>query len=159
LGGHGGGLAGPVTVGGSGALGMKLASADTLEAQLAGARTFFEVGYPYAPIDQFWARGCLELGGGVWTHYIHSKESFSNARFISWWLGWTVGMAPGIEVMGRIRYQTDMFAGIFLKASWFIPFTGPQWYGDADPPEFSLGGFNLQVGLRFGKYPSRPFKM
>jgi len=159
LGGHGGGFVSPVMLGGGGALGVKFGSADSLEAELAGARAFLDAGYPYAPIDQFWARGCLELGGGVWTHHIHYKESFSDSDFSRWWLGWAVGMAPGIEVMGRIRYQSDMFAGIFLKASWFIPFTGPQSYGDSDPPAFGLGGFNLQVGLRFGKYPPRPFKM
>ena len=162
LGGHGGGLAGPVTVGGRGAFCYKGAAADSLESQLAGAGAFFELGYPWAPVDQFWARGFLELGGTAWVHYLHTKESFSDPNFLRWYMGWVAGANPGIEVLGRIRYAGDLFAGLFLKAGWFIPFTGTQWAAGSDEPlrpEFSMSGLNLQLGVRFGRYPFKPFKI
>jgi len=93
------------------------------------------------------------LGGTAWVHYLHTKESFSDPNFPRWYMGWVAGANPGIEVLGRMRYAGDLFAGLFLKAGWFIPFTVTQWRPAADEPlrpEFSMSGLNLQLGVRFG---------
>jgi hypothetical protein len=158
-GGHGGSIAGPVSLGGRGALTARDDAADSLEAQMAGAMAGFEVGYPYGPRDWFWVRPCVELGGGAWVHYVHSRGAFSDPSFKRWFLAWTTGITPAIEVMGRVRYGGESFAGVFLKAGWYLPFGGPRWTGDDDPPAFSIEGFSLQFGLRFGRYPYRPIEI
>ncbi len=159
FGGHGGGIAGPVSVGGRGALTVRQDKADSLEAQFAGALAGFEVGYPYVPGYWFWVRPCLELTGGAWVHYVHSLDAFSEPNFSRYFLAWTLGMTPALEAMARVRYGGESFAGLFVKAGWYLPFSGPIWIGDSDPPEFSIKGFSLQIGLRFGRYPFEPMKI
>ncbi|MEO0086435.1 MAG: hypothetical protein ABIK37_07385 [candidate division WOR-3 bacterium] len=159
FGGHGGGIAGPVSLGGRGAISARQDRASALEAQFAGALAGFEVGYPYAPERWFWVRPCLELVGGAWVHYVHSNESFSEPNFSRYFLAWTFGVTPAVEVMGRLRYGGESFVGLFLKPGWYVPFAGPVWTGDSDPPRFSIKGFSLQVGLRFGRYPFEPMRI
>jgi hypothetical protein len=159
LGGHGGGHVGLLTVGGRGAVMTRNAKVDGLAAEMFGVNGFFDIGFPYAPVEQFWVRPCLELGGGTWVHYIHSDESFSQPDFSRWYLAWTFGMLPGAEVMGRIRYMGDNYVGLFVKGGYFVPFSGPGWSGDAEPPKLGLSGFALQFGLRFGKLEQKSFRL
>ncbi len=154
LGGHGGGLVGDVTLGGGGAAAVRPAETDSLAAELAGLTGFFEVGYRFAPVDFLWIRPCVDISGAAWVHYAHSHDSFNDPDFSQWYLAWTIGAAPGLELMGKLRYQNYRYVGLFVKANYFLPVVGPQWSQDPDPPSFSIEGFNIQVGLRFGQYPS-----
>jgi hypothetical protein len=61
--------------------------------------------------------------------------------------------------MGRFRCGGESFAGAFLKACWYVPLSGPVWIGDDDPPGFSIKGFSLQAGLRFGRFPFTPLRV
>jgi hypothetical protein len=155
-GGHGGSQVGPVTVGGFGAAAVRANHADSLGSELAALRAGFEVGYPYVPVEWFWLRGCLEFAGAGCVIYAHSVENgvvlgnFSG-RVKRWYSSWTVSAAPGVEVMGMLPTLPGSYAGLFMKASYVWPFVGPQWFGDQPPPNFSLRGFSLQIGLRFGK--------
>jgi len=56
--------------------------------------------------------------------------------------------------MGSMPISDESYIGLFVKASYFIPVTRPAWFGDKNPPDFDLGGFALQIGLRFGKTAS-----
>ncbi len=159
VGGHGAAFVEDVTVGGRGAVAFRSVAADSLGSEFLGLTGFVEVGYRYAPVDYAWVRPCLDLGGGVWTLFVHSHDSFSQPNFSRWYLAWTMGAAPGLELMGRLRYRSDNYVGLFVKGSYFLPFHGPSWGGDDDPPEFSLKGFNLHLGLRFGKMPVRAFRI
>jgi hypothetical protein len=157
LGGHGGGQVGIVTFGGSGAIGARASHADAL-------RGNFEAGYPYAPVEWLWVRPCIDVGLAGWLVYAHSVEggtlvgSFPS-NFSKWYAAWTLGAAPGVEVMGRLPSSRESFVGLFAKADYFIPVAGPEWFGDVSPPKFSLSGFNVQVGLRFGRTPYRAFRI
>lgn len=154
LGGHGAGWAGDFTVGGRGAVTGYQTRADSLEAQGGGARLFLETGYAWSPVEQFWVRPVVELGGDALFFYIHDTGSpFRDPDFSRWHVGWTLGVAPGLEVMGRLRHHIDRYVGLFAKAHYYIPVYGPDWYLDEEPAEFSLQGLHLQFGLRFGKMP------
>lgn len=155
IGGHGAGLVGDVTLGGWGVATARGASADSLEASLLGLMGGFEVGYAYSPVEYCWVRPCLDLGIGLSTHYAHSVESFSQPNFSRWYLEMSTGFAPGLELMGRLRYREVNYIGLFVKGSYSLPVIGPVWFGDADPPEFSFKGFSLHLGLRFGKLSAR----
>jgi len=155
-GGHGGSQVGPVTLGGFGAVAARANHADSLGSELAALRAGFEVGYPYVPVEWFWLRGCLELGGASLAIYAHSVENgvvlgnFSG-RVKRWYSSWTVSAAPGVEVMGMLPTFPGSYAGLFMKASYVWPFAGSHWFGDQPPPDFSLRGFYLQIGVRFGR--------
>ncbi len=164
LGGHGGGQVGIVTFGGSGAIGARTSHADSLASELVALRGDFEAGYPYAPLAWFWVRPCLDVGFATWLVYVHSVEGgmlvgSSEPDFRRWFSAWSLGAAPGVEVMGRLPSSRESFIGLFAKASYSVPFVGPEWFGDVSPPKFSLSGFNVQVGLRFGSVPYRAFRI
>jgi len=152
LGGHGGEYVGPVTLGGSGALSIwHHSQADSLESRLFAIRANFEAGFPYSPNAWFSVRPCVELGGNGMVVYAQTL----NADSKMWFAAWNVGAAPGIELMGSLPTSSESSIGLFVKASYFIPVSGPSWFGDKDPPAFSLSGFALQIGLRFGRTVSR----
>lgn len=157
FGGHGGSQIGVVTIGGSGAAAVRANHADSLGSELAAIRGNFEVGYPYTPVEWFWLRGCLEVGGAGCVIYAHSVENgvllgnFSD-NLKRWYSTWMISAAPGVEVMG-IWPQSQV--GLFMKASYVIPIARTQWLGDKPPPAFSIGGFSLQIGLRFGQIAHR----
>jgi hypothetical protein len=164
LGGHGGGRAGIVTFGGSGAIAARASHADSLGSELLALRGNFEAGYPYAPAEWFWVRPCVEVGLAGWYVYAHSVEGGTlvgapQPNYSKWFAAWTLGAAPGLEVMGRLRSSRESYVGLFAKASYFIPATGPDWFGDVPPPQFSLSGFAIQVGMRFGRTPYGGFRM
>jgi len=153
FGGHGGSQVGVVTLGGSGAATVRANHADSLGSELAAIRGNFEVGYPYSPVEWFWLRGCLEIGGAGCVIYAHSVENgllLGNfgGNFKRWYSAWIVSAAPGVELMGTLP---GSYVSLFTKASYAIPVAGPQWLGDRLPPAFSLGGFSIQIGLRFGQ--------
>jgi hypothetical protein len=153
FGGHGGSQVGVVTLGGSGAATVRANHADSLGSELAAIRGNFEVGYPYAPVEWFWLRGCLEIGGAGCVIYAHSVENgllLGNfgGNFKRWYSAWIVSATPGVELMGTLP---GSYVSLFTKASYAIPVAGPQWLGDRLPPAFSLGGFSIQIGLRFGQ--------
>ena len=164
FGGHGGGQVGIVTFGGSGAITVHAAHADSLGSELVALRGGFNAGYPYAPLKWFWVRPCVDVGAAGWLVYAHSVEGGvrvggSQPNFSRFFSAWTLGAAPGVEVMGRLPSSRESFIGVFAKADYFIPLTGPEWFGDIPPPKFSLSGFNLQVGMRFGGTPYRAFRI
>ncbi len=148
VGGHGGDHVGPVTLGGSGAISpWHHCQADSLESRLFAIRANFEVGFPYSPNEWVSVRPCVELGGNGLVVYAQTPSADSKM----WFAAWTVGAAPGVELMGSLPTSSESFIGLFVKASYFIPVSGPAWFGDDNPPDFGLGGFAIQIGLRFGK--------
>jgi hypothetical protein len=152
VGGHGGEHVGPVTLGGSGALSIwHHYQADSLESRLFAVRANFEVGFPYSPNEWVSVRPCVELGGNGLVVYAQTL----NAGSKMWFAAWTVGAAPGVELMGSLPMSSESAIGLFVKGSYFIPISGPAWFGDKDPPAFSLSGFAIQIGLRFGKTAAR----
>ena len=158
-GGSGGDHVGPVTLGGSGAFAARANQADSLGSELAALRASFEIGYPYSPVERAWVRPTLELAGTGMVAYAHSKENGAvvgnfSGRFKRWFATWGIGVAPGVEAMGSMPISDESYIGLFVKASYFIPVTRPAWFGDKNPPDFDLGGFALQIGLRFGKTAS-----
>lgn len=147
FGGHGGEQVGPVTLGGSGALAWRGNQADSVKGDLAAIRADFEVGFPYIPNQYVWFRPCLDLGGAGTLVYAQTYSADTK-----WWFAsWTIGATPGVEAMGCLPTSSESFIGLFVKAGYFIPFSGPSWFGDKNPPALSLRGFSLQLGLRFGK--------
>jgi len=151
VGGHGGEHVGPVTLGGSGAFSIwHHYLADSLESRLFAIRANFEAGFPYSPNEWVSVRPCVELGGNGLVVYAQTL----NADSKMWFAAWTVGAAPGVELMGSLPTSSGSSIGLFVKASYFIPISGPAWFGDKDPPAFSLSGFAMQIGLRFGKTTS-----
>jgi hypothetical protein len=147
FGGHGGEHVGPVTLGGSGALAPYASHADSLKSELAAIRAGLEVGFPYSPNQWTWVRPCLELGASGLLVYAQTLGGDSK-----WWFAaWSIGAAPGIELMGSLPTSSQSFIGLFIKASYLIPISGPTWFGDNGPPSLTLRGFALQMGLRFGK--------
>ena len=164
LGGHGGGQVGVLTFGGAGAIAARTNHADSLGSELVALRGDFEAGYPYAPKEWFWVRPCVDVGLGAWLIYVHSVEGGvlvggTQPNVSRWFPAWTLGVAPGVEVMGRLRSSRGSFTGLFAKASYFIPAAGPEWFGDAQPPKFSLSGLSVQVGMRFGSTSYRAFRI
>jgi hypothetical protein len=158
-GGHGGDHVGPVTLGGSGAFAARANQADSLGSELAAIRANFELGYPYSPVERAWVRPTLELTGTGMVAYAHSKENGAvvgnfSGRFKRWFAAWGIGVVPGVEVMGSLPISEESYIGLFVKTSYFIPVTRSAWFGDKNPPAFDLGGFALQIGLRFGKAAS-----
>lgn len=154
LGGHGAGLVGDISIGGRGALTGFTSRADSVEMLGGGARLFLETGYVWSPIEQLWVRPVVEAGGDALLHYIHDNGSpFEEPNFSRWYVGWSLGVAPGVEVMGRLRRDIDKYVGLFIKAHYYIPVYGENWYVDENPPAFDLQGIHLQVGLRFGRMP------
>jgi hypothetical protein len=147
FGGHGGEHVGPVTLGGSGALSPYANQADSLKSELVALRGNFEVGFPYSPNQWVWFRPCLELGATGLLVYAQTMSAESKW----WWAAWSIGAAPGVEVMGSLPTSSESFIGLFVKASYLIPISGPAWVGDKEPPSLSLSGFALQMGVRFGK--------
>ena len=157
IGGHGGAQVGVVTVGGSGAATVRANHTDSLGSEMAAIRGNVEVGYPYSPVEWFWLRGCLEVGGAGCVVYCHSVENgvllgnFSG-NLKRWYSNWMISAAPGVELMGTLPGTS---VSLFTKASYVIPVARLQWLGDKSPPAFSLGGFSLQIGLRFGQVANR----
>lgn len=147
FGGHGGEHVGPVTLGGSGALAPYANRADSLKSELAAIRANFEVGFPYRPNEWVWVRPCLELGATGVLVYAQTLSADSK-----WWsAAWSIGAAPGIEVMSSLPTSSESFIGLFVKAGYLIPISGPTWFGDNELQSCGLSGFALQMGLRFGK--------
>ena len=154
FGGHGAGVIHGVTIGGRGVAGLRRYEGDAILAEFVGAQGYLEVGYRIVPVEPLWIRPGVEVGGGPWVYYVHDRQTpFADPNFSRWFLGWTIGVAPGLELMGRWHYRPDRYAGVFVKTSYFFPLHGPDWYLDADPPGFDLRGIHVQVGLRFGTYP------
>jgi len=147
FGGHGGEHVGPVTLGGSGAFAPYAKQSDSLKSQLAAIRANFEVGFPYSPNEWVQVRPCLELGATGLLVYAQTVTAATK----KWFAAWSIGTTPGFEVMGILPTSPESFIGLFLKASYLIPISGPSWFGDSPPPAFSLSGFALQLGVRFGK--------
>jgi len=147
FGGHGGEHVGPVTLGGSGALAHYANHADSLKSELAAVRASFEVGFPYNPNQRAWVRPCIEFGASGLLVYAQTLGGQSK-----WWFAaWSLGAMPGVELMGTLPTSSESFIGLFVKAGYAIPLSGPSWFGDNEPPRFSHRGFVLQMGLRFGK--------
>lgn len=164
LGGHRAGAVGNITLGGGGAATATTHRTDSLAAELVGIRGNFDAGFAYVPWDFFWVRPHVEVGFGGWFLYAHSIED--GALFVTdpdlWDVlyGWTVGAAPGLEVMGRLRYGQEQYVGLYAKANYFIPIGGPEVYsGETDPPAFGLSGFSWEAGFRFGSAARPPFRM
>ena len=147
FGGHGGEHVGPVTLGGSGALSASAKQSDSLKSQLAAIRANFEVGFPYRPNRWVSVRPCLELGATGLLVYAQTITAATK----KWYAAWSIGTAPGFEVMGSLPTSSESFIGLFIKASYLIPISGPSWFGDSPPPSLSLSGLALQLGLRFGR--------
>lgn len=158
LAGHGAAEVGSITIGGWGALGLLSHQAESTGTELVAAQAAFEVGYPYAPIEEFWLRPCLDIGIGTWCHLIHSQEP-GRSNYFRWHLGWNLSAAPGIELAARLRYAEASSIGVFAKGSYLVPFVPTQWYGDSGPPDFRLKGLQFQFGLRFGCIAVRPFRI
>ncbi len=159
FGGHGAGRVGWLTIGGRGAAGIRRVQADSVAAEFAGVAGFLDVGYRFEPLDYLWVRPFVDLGGTLWGHYIHSRESFTEPNFSRGFVGWALGPSPGVEVMGRLRYVEGRYVGLFVKAGWFIPVFGPEWYIHERPPDFEPLGLNVEVGVRFGTLPIRPMRI
>jgi hypothetical protein len=164
LGGHRAGAIGNITLGGGGAATATTHRVDSMAAELVGIRGNFDAGFAYVPWDFLWVRPHVEVGFGGWFLYAHSVEE--GALFVTnpdvWHVlwGWTVGAAPGLEVMGRLRYGQEQYIALYTKANYFIPIGGPEVYsGEAEPPAFGLGGLSWEAGLRFGSAARPPFKM
>lgn len=154
FGGHAGGHAGPVTVGGRGAVTFRSLAADAIEVQFGGAQVALDLGWHYAPVAFLALRPGVELGGAGWVYYVHDRDTpLSDPDFSRWFVGWTMGATPAFEVMGRLPGGGNRYTGLFIKAGYFLPFYGPAWYYDESPPGFDLKGFNLQLGIRFGRLP------
>ncbi len=124
--------------------------ADSLGVELFGVLPSFELGYVLEPIEYMWIRPCLGLGGGAWASYVHSHESFSQPNFGRWFYGWSAGLGPGLEVMGRVPYRRESFIGLYVKAGYDLALASGL-LGDEEPPDFRLGGFRLELGLRFDR--------
>jgi hypothetical protein len=159
--GQGGGHAAWFTVAGTGALFARVAKADALKSEMVGVSGWLEGGYPYAPLEWFWVRPTVDLGGTGWYGYAHSLDrgffpGAMKAKTARKYFGWVAGVAPGLEVMGRIRSGRTSFFGLFVKGSWFIPAIGPQCYGNAGEQDFTLSGFSVTAGVRFGRISERP---
>jgi len=159
VGGHGAGTVGDFTLGGRGAATVARFQADAVTAEFAGALAFFDAGYAYAPFDYLVLRPSLELGGMVWAHYVHSRESFTDPNFSQWFLATSGGLLPGVEVMGRLPYGRYRYVGLFVKAGYYLSLYGPEWALDAGPPDFGMQGLTIHAGLRFGAMPVRPFRI
>jgi len=162
-GGHGGDHVGAVTLGGSGAIAARANQADSLGSEVAAIRANFEMGYPYSLVERAWVRPTLELAGTGMVIYAHSKENGAvvgnfSANFKRWFASWGIGVVPGVEVMGSLPISEESYMGLFVKASYFIPVSGSEWFGDRNPPDFGLSGFAVQIGLRFGKAAFREFE-
>lgn len=164
LGGHRAGAVGNITLGGEGFVTASTQRADSLAAELVGLRGSFDCGYAWVPRDFFWVRPHLNVGFGAWFLYAHSIED--GALFVAdpdiWdvlW-GWTVGVMPALELMGRLRYGEEHYVALYTRAGWFIPIGGPEVYtGRGEPPRFGLGGLSWDAGLRFGSAARPPFRM
>jgi hypothetical protein len=164
LGGHGAGQVGPLTIGGAGAASVAANHADSLGSEMGALRGSFDVGYPYSPVEYCWIRPCLDVGAVAWVIFCHSVEDgyiagSSEYNFSRWFAAWTFGAAPGVELMGRVRTGEESSFGAYVKTSYFIPLTRPDWYGDEPSPSFGPGGFLIQFGLRFGDLPIKPFRL
>jgi hypothetical protein len=158
LGGHGGGEIGPVTLGGWGVATFQQPQSDSLGSDFASVTGAFEVGYVCSPDKHVWIRPCLDLAVGAAFFDGHSLEH-GQSDFFRYFLGWQAGVAPGLELMGRIRYSTGSYAGLYVKAGYHVPFMRMQWSGDSDPPSFSLQGFQISAGLRFGRLEYRAYRI
>uniref|UniRef100_A0A7C4GBV4 Outer membrane protein beta-barrel domain-containing protein n=1 Tax=candidate division WOR-3 bacterium TaxID=2052148 RepID=A0A7C4GBV4_UNCW3 len=156
--GHGAAEVGSLTIGGWGAFGFLSYQAESTGTELIAAQAAFEVGYPYAPVKEFWIRPCLDIGPGTWCHLIHSQEPGRSNHF-RWHLGWVLAAAPGIELAARLRSAESTYVGVYVKGSYTFPFIPTEWYGDASPPDFVLKGLQVQFGLRFGRMAASPFRM
>ncbi len=159
VGGHGGGLVGDVTLAGSGAATVATAGVDSLTFESGGAMAQFEIAYCYAPVENVWIRPCLDIGGNVWAGYVHSQESFSDPNFSRWYLNWLVGVQPGLDVTGWLRYHQENMIGLYVKAGYSVPLYGPSWYGDEPAPDFDARGLSVSFGLRFNRTPIGPFRI
>jgi hypothetical protein len=164
LGGHGGLQVGVFTFGGSGAIGARASHADSLGSELVAVRADFEVGYPYAPVDWFWVRPCVNVGFAAWLIYVHSVEDgmligSPQPNYTRRFEAGTFGAAPGVELMGTLHSSRESYVGLFARVDYFVPVAGPDWFGYSPRPKFGLGGFALQVGLRFGSTPYRAFRI
>jgi len=159
FGGHGAGMVGDFTIGGRGIAGVQRVHGDSITAEFAGVAGFLDVGYRFEPLDFLWVRPYVDLGGALWGHYVHSRESFSEPNFSRGYVGWVLGPSPGLEVMGRLRYIEGRYVGLFAKAGYFIPAYGPEWYIHERPPDYEPLGFNVEVGVRFGRLPIRPMRI
>jgi len=155
--GQGGGAVGSLTMGGWGAVAGLSPQADSVGTELLAVLAAYEIGYPYAPVDYFWVRPCLDLGVGAWLDWVHSLEPGQD-NFSRWYLAWSMVAAPGVEVMGRLRYSEQPYVGLVVKASYPMPFGG-QKFGQPQPPDFRFQGLALQLGLRFGRMEPRTFRM
>ena len=156
FGGHGAGVVYGVTIGGRGGVGLRQFRGDAILAEFLGVQGYLDVGYRIVPVEPLWIRPSVEIGGGPWVYYVHDRQTpFADPNFSRWFLGWTVGVAPGLELMGRWHCRPDRYAGVFVKTSYFFPIHGPDWYLDANPPGFDLRGIHVQLGVRFGTYPPR----
>ena len=154
LGGHGGGNAGPVTIGGRGALAFRHKAADAVEVEFLAVQAALDLGWQYKPVDWLALRPGFELGGAGWGYYVHDRDGpFNDPNFSRWYAAWTVGIAPAFEVMGRVAGDEERYTGLFVKAGYCFPLYGPQWYADANPPGLGLKGPYVQLGLRFGRVP------
>jgi len=153
LGGHGAARVGDVTIGGGGAATIYNISADSVDASIYSLIPAFQVGYIYEPIEYLWIRPCLDIGGGAWVNFVHSKESTTQPNFSQWFYAWTIGATPGLELMGRMPYGGNKVIGLYVKAGYFLPVYGPNWAGDDDPPPFDFKGIMLEAGIRFDRKP------
>jgi hypothetical protein len=160
FGGHGGGHAGPMTIGGRGALAYRSLAADSVEAQFGATQVALDIGWHHAPVSFLAIRPGVEIGGAGWAYYVHDRSSpLRDPGFSHWFWAWSVGVMPALELTARFARGDDRYTGLFVKAGWLFPVHGPTWYLDADPPPFDPGGFQLQVGVRFGRLPAQVLRI
>ena len=159
LGGHGAAHVGSVTVGGRGALGSSRAEGDAVTADLACATGAFEVGYPWAPVEYFWLRPCLELQAAGWVSLVRpSGSTWGDAAHRRWNVAWDLSVLPSLEAMARLRYLATHYIGVYASGGYNLPLFKPDYYGHRDPADFDLSGFVVRAGIRFGAMKERVFR-
>ena len=158
FGGEGGGIAGPVSVGGGGMFFGERLQRNAMTAEFGGGTGFFELGYPW-PAERFWwLRPYARLDGSGWAALAHRPGSYDDPEERRWFVGWGVGVTPGLEGMVRLRYLETNFIGLFVRGGYRVPFVTTNWYGHLPSPDFDLGGFALEAGVRFGTLAERVFR-
>jgi len=147
-----------VAIGGGGGISFGAGAADSINAKIGSMFGSFEIGYPR------WFNGLLlvkpgvDVEAGTWFVFAHSIEP-GYANFTRWFLNWELFALPNVELMARITFQTGTFIGFTAKGGYQLPFVGPNWYGSDAPPEFSMKGFVLDLGIMFGRTTPRPFRI
>lgn len=158
LSGHGGGLAGDLSVAGGGALTVNSIRVDSLAFLFSGIAPSLMLGYVWEPTSRFWIRPGVDVNAWVWGCYAHSHESFCDPDFARWLGGWSVGLAPGLEIMGKLLARGENYLGCYIKAGYQVPVQGAG-FGAGWGAELRLRGLMLELGLRFNRGKEGPLRI